>query len=157
MFLGGNLVSLTLLFNFMFHTCSFSWIISRIFLSLCVVIGLKREIYIIIMNNKALQKKNSNRLGERGQTKKIKRGGVKPISPHLPPFSSKTHQKLPKTHGNHHFCTKLQAFCAFVSIILAFNSSHSSKCHLYLVLLFPWGIWCFICCFLGNIWEINYV
>jgi len=64
----------------------------------------KRRIYI----TKTLQKKNFNSPGRAWSDEKNKGGGVKPNFTPSSPIFFQTHQRLPKTYENHHFCTNFK-------------------------------------------------
>ena len=72
------------------------------------------------------------------------------------PILFKTHQRLPKTPETPFFAATSSFFLHLCVIFLALLLSHSSKCHLHLISPFPCDGWCFVCCFLCNIYEMSY-
>ena len=113
---------------------------------------MQRKYIIIMITKEALQKKKKLARPEAGE--KHKRGGVKSdFTPILP----KNHQSFTRAHGNHHWQQHQAPFVPLCFIFFAFLSSHSSKCHLHLILPFPCDVWCFVCCFLCNVCEVSCV
>jgi len=141
--LGGSLVSLTLLFNFMFHTCSFSWIISWILLSLYIIIRFKREIYIITMITKTLQKKFQKKYFQLTWASKVwqkikKGGGVKPNFTPSSPIFFKTQQKLHRNPRDLHCWSKFKLFSAYLSqlFLLSIHPTQVSAISIYFCFFF---------------------
>ena len=108
---------------------------------------------------KKIWKKKFNSPGWVGFDKKIKKGRGEARFHSIFPHFLQNSPKAPQDPWKPPFLHQLQAFSAYLSQLFL-HSTHPtqvSAIHLYLFLLLPCGIWCFICCFLCNICEISYV